>query len=57
MDRRATSQEQCPQCGQNTIETRTEHDTFRYGTGDAAVELSVSCSVVETVTPEKLASV
>src|SRR6266540_2967640 len=40
MDRRASGQEQCPQCGQHTVETRTEHDMFRYGTGDAAVDLN-----------------
>jgi putative zinc finger/helix-turn-helix YgiT family protein len=40
MDRRAPNQEQCPRCGQNTAETRTERETFRYGTGDAAAELT-----------------
>jgi putative zinc finger/helix-turn-helix YgiT family protein len=41
MDRRATTLEQmeCPQCGQSTVETRMERDTFRYGTGDSAVDL------------------
>jgi putative zinc finger/helix-turn-helix YgiT family protein len=41
MDRRATSDKQvyCPQCEQDTVEVRTEKDTFRYGAGEAAVEL------------------
>jgi putative zinc finger/helix-turn-helix YgiT family protein len=42
MNRRAISQQlhHCPQCGQDAVETRTDNETFRYGTGEAAVELS-----------------
>ena len=32
----------CPQCAANTVTTFRHHDTFRYGSGKSAVDLSVN---------------